>query len=1490
MSQFRAGIDVSKGTYNIIKGNSSGLWIGTNSSTVDINSSKLNISSSNISIVTRYDGVEFLHNPIISLNSLEPGERSRHIPTTEWVNSYFDSRFSALNLQLNADIVPYGVNLLELKHIPFQTSPSSITPTLPDNTTRVSILVIGPGGRAGANISSLSGSNVSLGIGGAGGSGGVIYYPSIHCNFSRPFNINFSYSVDENSIPVPSSTMISYSDELLTSTNVSLRSKTVAIAYGGLKGVDTTEGVPGAQGNHGTGVIYYTYGQSVCQPGSFNISGNGEFYSGLTNVSKTLKNYGGNNLLSYEIDNKILDNVGGSNCIVYNTSTVNISTINPGKGGVYMWCWNDSTTLQLNSSKTFNVSNGQGTQYNRMNNESNVLSYRDTLTGPEKIFSITNVSHNCSIMYIDAIESKPLDFYTSNGYRFNASVSNMSIFPSNTNPIKVKIGENASVINNSENTIQLGNENVVTRVSQLNALDESKKLMIGNLQSTGGISIGTDRFVANTVLLSANSSTLNKMEITSDKLNMNVSNVSLGSGGVETFTSDQTGNITIGGDGKKITAMTTIYTNSNIVMTNPNSTITIGTSVLSLGNGSTVGSSNAEITTSKITVNAATNSFIKLLDDSNNTVFIVDSKGNTRVSNLTVGNGNASITTAGEISGTSATIYGPINVSTGGVNTASISSVGVITGTSMNVSNSGTSVASISSGGLFTSTGINVKNAGNTTASISSAGAISGTSATIYGSINVSSGGISTASISSAGDITGKSAVFTNGGTINASISSAGEISGTSATIYGPINVSNLGTTIASISSTGAISGTSATIYGPINVSNLGTTIASISSVGVITGTSINVSSGGVTTATITSAGDITGKSAVFTNAGLINASISSAGAITGTSINVSSGGINTASISSTGVINGTSIIFRTSGAINASISSGGVISGTSINVSSGGINTASISSAGAITGTSAIIYGSINVSNGGSINVSNAGNTTASITSLGEITGTGMTINGRLLIKNSTGNDTFNISSNGVITGYNNVLIFGDITTKSGGSVYVAKDLTAATATIDGAIIAGSVGSTNGNITAYGNIISYGNITTSGYVFMPNVFTSRIDTVSSTTTMTIGDNTNGGIMIGTGTPVQNTLIMNANNASINKMQINASNMSINTESAVFKVLKSLGLTVNSNNILTLDTSGNTTLGHQSNVTMINSSLCLFNTSTLSLNSNGLNTIFSDTYGNVTVGNSAGTTSIMSLKQINFNTPLVTFNTPITNSTPKGLSITNSGIVSYANYQSPGVAIYCGESSSLNTTEYIQDPFCICSPSGGINVSSNVSGSLTLGMGVDTNGRFGYINCAEFGLNRDIYLASKGNASVYIGNPGSQIGNLTSNLYVNGQTTITGNTVCLGTVSAASDINLKKDIFTVENAIDKVKKLRGVNFTYIKNDEKSMGVIAQEIQEVIPEVVSNNNGTLTVNYCALSGVFIEAIKEMFTTHDNSINELKEQINELRSILNILTRA
>ena len=1483
MSQFRAGIDISKDTYNIIKGNTSGIFIGSNTSTVNINSSKLNISSSNISIVSNYDGVEFSNNPIITISSIDPAEKSRHIPTTEWVNNYFDSKFKALNLQLNANVVPYGVNLLELKRIPFQTLPSSITPVLPDKTTRVSLLVLGPGGSAGLNVSSLDSTNVSFGIGGAGGGGGAIFYPSIHCNFSMPFNINFSYSSDENNIPTPLATIISYSDELLRSTNVSLRNKVLAISNSGSKGSNTTYDTPGTQGTPGSGVIFYTYGQSVCQPGSLNISGNGSVYTGLLNTSKTLTNFGGNNLLSYEIDKNIIDNVGGSQSITYNASvptTLQISTIEPGKGAVYMWCWSDSGALQLNSSNTFNVSNGLGTQYNRLNNESEIISYRDTLTGPEKIFSITNVSKNCSIMYIDNIESKPIDFYTTGGYNFNASITNMSIFPENSKPIKFSIGENSTVINNSENTIQLGNESVVTRAYQLNSLDSSKKLMIGNLQSTGGISIGTETSIPNTVLISATSTALDKMIIQSNKLNINVSDVNvnvskiaINSSGFETFISDENGNLTIGNVGKRITARTTIHTNSNIVMEG-NSTITIG-GISIRNDGGTVSQNSNLITGTKIVVSGGGNRSIQLLDNSNASVFIVNQYGNVTATAFNVSTGGAikaSISEAGIIDGIGANINGFINIKNGANTTSTISSEGLITATSINVSNAGSTHATISPAGLITVTSINVSNSGTSKATISETGVINGTS------IN-----------------------FGIGTTINASISSSGVITGTS------INVSNAGSTHATISPAGLITGTS------INVSNGGISSASISSTGDINGKSIVFSSGGSINASISSDGIISGTNANISGSlfikrqGTTTATISETGLINVTSINVSNNGTNKASISETGSMNVTSINVSNNGTNKASISETGSINVTSINVSNGTVNTASITSAGAITGTSATVSGNIfstgNISTtSGSItsagvitgtsatvsgNIFSTGNistTSGSITSAGAITGTSANINGPLSVKIS-GTNILTIGSDGIINGNNNLFINGDIATTGTGSLSIAKNITAQSATITGVVNVKSFGGTGGtinadeNITSSKNLIADVDIKAGGIVYAP-----RFESTSPTTNMVIGNlQTSGGILLGSGVVSANTVALNANTPNLNKMQINASNMSINTDAAVFKVLNSLGLTANSNNILTLDTSGNTTLGNASNVTMINSTFCLFNTSTLSLNSNGLNTIFSDVYGNVTVGNSVGTTNIMSLKQINFNTPLVTFNTPTTNSTPKGNCIVNSGIVSYTNYLSPGVIIYCGENSCRNTTDFAQDPFCICSPSGGKNVSEISSGGLSLGMGVDTDGRFGYINCAEFGSHRDIYLSSRGNASVYIGNPTSQVGSIPSNLFVNGQTTITGNTVCLGTVSAGSDMKLKKDIVTVENALDKVKGLRGVNFTYIEKEIKSMGVIAQEIQEIIPEVVTDNSGTLTVNYGALSGLFIEAIKEMSIKHENSIKELKEKISILEKI-------
>lgn len=90
-----------------------------------------------------------------------------------------------------------------------------------------------------------------------------------------------------------------------------------------------------------------------------------------------------------------------------------------------------------------------------------------------------------------------------------------------------------------------------------------------------------------------------------------------------------------------------------------------------------------------------------------------------------------------------------------------------------------------------------------------------------------------------------------------------------------------------------------------------------------------------------------------------------------------------------------------------------------------------------------------------------------------------------------------------------------------------------------------------------------------------------------------------------------------------------------------------------------------------------------------------------------------------------------------------------------------------------------------------------------------------------------------------------------------------GNALAAGNVGAYSDVKLKKDIVTIDNALDKVSKMRGVMFTRKDNDQKGTGVIAQEIQEILPEVVgADSDGTLNVAYGNIVGVLIEAIKEL----------------------------
>lgn len=81
--------------------------------------------------------------------------------------------------------------------------------------------------------------------------------------------------------------------------------------------------------------------------------------------------------------------------------------------------------------------------------------------------------------------------------------------------------------------------------------------------------------------------------------------------------------------------------------------------------------------------------------------------------------------------------------------------------------------------------------------------------------------------------------------------------------------------------------------------------------------------------------------------------------------------------------------------------------------------------------------------------------------------------------------------------------------------------------------------------------------------------------------------------------------------------------------------------------------------------------------------------------------------------------------------------------------------------------------------------------------------------------------------------------------------------------NSLSDIKVKENVYTISSALDTVKKLRGVGFDWKNTNEHSFGLIAQEVEQIIPDIVSTGpNGTKTLNYDAIIGFLIEAIKEL----------------------------
>jgi hypothetical protein len=100
--------------------------------------------------------------------------------------------------------------------------------------------------------------------------------------------------------------------------------------------------------------------------------------------------------------------------------------------------------------------------------------------------------------------------------------------------------------------------------------------------------------------------------------------------------------------------------------------------------------------------------------------------------------------------------------------------------------------------------------------------------------------------------------------------------------------------------------------------------------------------------------------------------------------------------------------------------------------------------------------------------------------------------------------------------------------------------------------------------------------------------------------------------------------------------------------------------------------------------------------------------------------------------------------------------------------------------------------------------------------------------------------------------------------------TASGSITASGNVTAYSDAKLKTDMAQIHDALDKVGALTGYTYTRKDTGHRETGLIAQDVQAVLPEAVADNDGTLSLAYGNLVGLLVEAIKE-----------LRAEVDELR---------
>ena len=208
----------------------------------------------------------------------------------------------------------------------------------------------------------------------------------------------------------------------------------------------------------------------------------------------------------------------------------------------------------------------------------------------------------------------------------------------------------------------------------------------------------------------------------------------------------------------------------------------------------------------------------------------------------------------------------------------------------------------------------------------------------------------------------------------------------------------------------------------------------------------------------------------------------------------------------------------------------------------------------------------------------------------------------------------------------------------------------------------------------------------------------------------------------------------------------------------------------------------------------------------------------------------------------------------------------------------------------------------------GVSSTANGYGSTAIGERNTTNGNRStamgyYTTTSDFGSfaigtynNSLSSVTTNGSATAYdadntafvIGN-GTGAGASASDAFkvmFNGDATVSNDLTVSGDVVVSSDARLKSNIVSLGSTLSRLLLIDGKTYTMKKDGKQKIGVLAQDIQKVFPELVSeDDNEMLAVNYQGLVPVLINALKEQqsdIETYRNEVSELKEMVKQLIS--------